>query len=152
MPCTSEGILKQFVDNLELSNPNTLRIIRMRSYTGAESLPFSSDHVAWRETISNPYCNYDSLENSSLRWTDVSTVNAVQFWRIAPVGFGLFFDIRSGSQLVVVATTKHADGEGGEGFFTKWGRYTQKKFNQMSSEMFSDNSFEAIRLEPGNRL
>jgi hypothetical protein len=152
VPYSTEGILKQFVDNLELSNPNTLRIIRMRSYSGAESLPFSSDHVAWRETISNPYCNYDSLENSSLRWTDVSTVNAVQFWKIAPAGFGLFFDIRSGSLLVIVATTKHADSEGGEDFFTKWGRYMQKKCNQMNSEMFSQNSFEAIRLEPGNRL
>ena len=97
------GILKQFVDNLELIKPNTLRIIRMRSYSGAEPFPFSSDHVAWHKTASNPYCVYDSLEESSLRWTDVSTMNAVQPWKIAPVGFGIFLDIRSGSQLVIIA-------------------------------------------------
>ena len=61
-----DGILKQFVENLELNNGNILQIIRMRSYSGAEALPFSSDHVAWRETASDPYCNYDSLEELSL--------------------------------------------------------------------------------------
>jgi hypothetical protein len=125
----------------------------MKSYFGAEPLPFSSDHVAWRETVLNPFCVYDSLEESSLRWTDVSTANAIQFWRIAPAGFGVFFDIRSGSQLVVIGTTECANLEGGKdkNFFTRWGHYLED-FNQQDPELFLENNFEAIRLEPGNRL
>ena len=146
-----DGILKQFVENLELNNGNILRIIRMRSYSGAEALPFSSDHVAWRETASDPYCNYDSSEELSLRWTNVSTANAVQFWRIAPAGFGIFFDVRSGSQLVIIATPECTDDEGDKHFFTRWGHFLQD-FDGLDPELFSENTLEAIRLEPGNRL
>ena len=91
MPQLKAGILKQFVDNLELKNPNILRIIQMKSYSGVEPFPFSSDHVAWRETAFDPYCIYDLTEELSLRWTNASTMNAVQFWGIAPAGFGIFF-------------------------------------------------------------
>jgi len=150
-PQLKDGIFEQFVDNLELDNPNILRIIRMRSYFGAETCSFSSDHVAWRETVLNPYCVYDSFEESSLRWTDVSTANAVQFWRIAPSGFGIFFDIRSGCQLVIMATAEYVNSEGGKDLFTQWGHYLQD-FDHSDTELFSENNFEAIRLEPGNRL
>ena len=151
MPQFKNGILKQFVDNLELNNPNTMRIIRMRSYTGAEVFPFSSDHVAWRETSFNPYCVFDSSDESSLRWTDISTVNAVQPWRIAPAGFGIFFDIRSGSQLVIIATAVCSNDEKSKDFLTQWGHYLQG-FEQLDPELFSGNVFEAIRLESGNHL
>jgi hypothetical protein len=151
IPEIKNGILKQFVENLELDNPNVLRIIRMRSYSGAERFPFSSDYVAWRETAFDPYCNYDLSEDSSLRWTDVSTANAVQFWRIAPAGFGIFFDIRSGSQLVIIATTDCVDDKEGKHFFTRWGHFLQD-IDQLDAELFTENIYEAIRLEPGNRL
>lgn len=154
IPQLKNGNLKQFVDNLELNNPNILRIIRMKSYSGAEFLPFASDHVAWRETAFNPYCAYDLQENSSLRWTDVSTKNAVQRWRIAPAGFGVFLDIRSGCQLIIIATTAIADESNLEGVkdcFTQWGRYVED-FDTLDPASFSENNFEAIRLEPGNRL
>ena len=113
--------------------------------------PFSSDHVAWRETTFNPYCVYDSSEESSLRWTDVSTVNSVQSWRIAPAGFGIFFDIRSGCQLVIIATTECSNDEGDIKKFTQWGHYLQG-LDVLDPELFSGNNFEAIRLDPGNRL
>ena len=145
------GILKQFVDNLELIKPNTLRIIQMRSYSGAEPFPFSSDHIAWRETASNPYCVYDSSEESSLRWIDVSTVNGVQPWKIAPVGFGIFLDIRCGSQLVIIAMAMCSNDKESKGYFTRWGRYLQG-FDQLDAEIFSGNAFEAIQLQSGNRL
>jgi hypothetical protein len=150
-PQLTDAILKQFVENLELNNPNTLRIIRMRSYSGAEAFPFASDQVAWRETAFDPYCIYDSSEESSLRWTNVFTAGAVQFWRIAPAGFGIFFDIRSGCQLVIVATTECANDEGGKDLFTRWGHFLQD-FDQFDPEFYSENDFEAIRLEAGNRL
>lgn len=150
-PQLKNGILKQFVDNLELNNPNTMRIIRMKSYIGAEAFLFSSDHVAWRETSFNPYCVFDSSDESSLRWTDISTVNAFQPWRIAPAGFGIFFDIRSGSQLVIIATAVSSNDEGNKDPFTRWGRYLQG-FEQLDPELFSENALEAIRLESGNRL
>jgi hypothetical protein len=149
-PQLKEGILRHFVDNLELENPNTLRVVRMRTYSGAESFPFSSDHAAWRDTVSDPYCVHDSSEESSLRWADISTANAVQFWRVAPVGFGIFFDIRSGHQLVIVATPECADDDGNKHFFTRWGHYFQD-FDRLDPEFYS-NRLEAIRLEPGNRL
>ena len=147
----NDGILKQFVKNLELNNPNTLCIIRMKSYSGAEAFPFASDHVAWRETAFNPYCIYDSSDESSLRWTNVFTANAVQFWRIAPAGFGIFLDIRSGCQLVIIATTQCTNDEGVNDLFTQWGRYFQN-FNSLDPELFSEKKFKAIRLEPGNCL
>src|ERR1700734_1874338 len=49
-PELKEGILKQFIENLELENPNILRIVHMKSYSGIETLLFSSDHAAWRDT------------------------------------------------------------------------------------------------------
>jgi hypothetical protein len=151
VPQLKKGILKQFVDNLELNRPNTLRIIRMRSNFGPEAFPFSSEQVAWRETALDPYCSYDSLEKSSIRWTDVSTVNAVQVWRIAPAGFGTFIDIRSGSQLVIIATVEDGNDDGVKDFFTRWDRYLLDSA-QLDSDLFSENSFEAIRLDAGNRL
>lgn len=123
----------------------------MKSYSGAESSPFSTDHVAWRDTASDPYCEYESSVESSLRWTDVSTVNAVQFWRIAPAGFGLFFDIRSGSQLIIIATADRTDDDGGKDFFTQWDRYLED-IDRLDPELFSQNKFQAIRLDQGNRL
>ena len=123
----------------------------MKSYSGAEAFPFSTDHVAWRDTAFDPYCVYDLTEEHSLRWTDVSTANAVQFWRIAPAGFGLYFDVRSGQQLVIIATPEYADDDGNQDFFTRWGYYLQN-FNRLEPTLFSDRGVEAIRLEPGNRL
>jgi hypothetical protein len=148
---SKEGVLKQFVDNLELNYPNTLRIVRMKSCCGAESFPFSSEHAAWRETAFEPYCVYESVEEPSLRWTDVSTANAVQFWRIAPAGFGIYVDIRSGSQLIIIATAEYADNEGGKDLFTQYGRYLQSQ-DQSDPALFSMNKLEAVRLEAGNRL
>jgi hypothetical protein len=150
IPQVKEGTLKQFVDNLELDVPNTLRIIRMKSYLGAESLPFSSDHAAWRDTVTDPYCNHETSENPSLRWTDISTAHAIQYWRIAPAGFGTFLDVRSGQQLVVVATSDTSDDDALY-TFTHWDHYLQN-FDQLSPEFFLSNGIEAIRLEPGNRL
>ena len=150
-PQLKAGILKHFVDNLELENPNTLRIIRMRTYSGAESFPFSSDHAAWRDTASDPYCTHKSTEEPSLRWTDISTTNTVQFWRIAPAGFGIFFDIRSGRQLVIIVKPEHSNEDGSEDFFTRWDHYLQD-FDRLSPTFCSKNRLEAIRLDPGNRL
>lgn len=143
--------MKQFVENLELENPNTLRIVRMRSYLGAESFPFSTDHAAWRDTASDPYCVHDLTEESSLRWTDISTANAVQFWKIAPAGFGIFFDVRSGRQLVIIATLECVSDDRGKDFFTHWGPFLQN-FDRQDPALFSDHGLEAVLLEPGNRL
>ena len=123
----------------------------MKSYLGVESSLFSLDHVAWRDTISDPYCKYDAQNESSLRWTDVSTAHAVQFWRIAPAGFGFFLDIRSGQQLIIIAMSESTNEDGVRDLFTDWGRYFQG-IDQLDPLLFSNNKIEAIRLEPGNRL
>lgn len=119
----------------------------MKSYSGAESLPFASDHVAWRETASDPYCEQEAFDESSLRWTDALTANTVQFWRIAPAGFGIFFDVRSGQQLVIIGKSEDLT-DGGEYLFTHWDRYL-REFDQQDSSFCP---IEAVRLEPGNRL
>jgi hypothetical protein len=68
-------------------------------------ITFSSDHAAWRETLSEPYCDQDDVaKQSSLRWTEASMRNTIQFWQLAPAGFGIFFDIQSGQQWVIIAT------------------------------------------------
>lgn len=123
----------------------------MKSYSGVEWSLFSLDHAAWRDTASDPYCVYDSSEESSLRWTDVSTANAVQFWKIAPAGFGIYLDIRSGQQLVIIPTRECVDEEGVGNLFTHWGCYLQD-VERLDLSAFSRNKFEAIRLEPGDRL
>ena len=51
----------------------------MKSYSGAESLPFTSEHAAWHDTVSDPYCDGETSEYTSLRWTDLSTTDAIQF-------------------------------------------------------------------------
>lgn len=151
MSRSQTGILKQFVDNLELDRPNTLRIIRMKSYSGAESFPFASDHAAWRDTMSDPYCVYESSEDSSLRWTDVSTANAIQFWRITPAGFGMYFDVRSGSQLVIIGTTDSTNDDDPKDFFTRWDRYV-RDFDRTMPTFSVPTSIEAIRIDAGHRL
>ena len=79
-------------------------------------------------------------------------MHAVQFWRIAPEGFGIFFDIRCGQQLIIIATANYeSEGEEGNEFFMRWGHHLQK-FDQLDPTLFSGYVFEAIRLEPGNRL
>jgi len=62
-----------------------------------------------------------------------------------------FLDIRSGCQLVIMATAEYVNSEGGKDLFTQWGHYLQD-FDHSDTELFSENNFEAIRLEPGNRL
>jgi hypothetical protein len=124
----------------------------MKSYAGIESSLFSSDHAAWRDTQFDPYCiDDDAAKQSFLRWTESATSNVVQFWRITPAGFGMFFDIRSGQQLVIVATPDVGNGNGNRDFFTHWDRYLQD-FDRLDPTFCVENGLEAIRLEPGNRL
>ena len=120
-------------------------------YSGAESFPFASDYAAWRDTVSDPYCDGESSDNSSLRWTDASTTNAVQFWRIAPAGFDIFFDVRSGHLLVIIATPEYTNVDEREDHFSHRGRYLHD-FDRMDDKLFSKSSVEAIRVESGNRL
>lgn len=124
----------------------------MKSYAGIESSLFSSDHAAWRDTQLDPYCiDDDSAMQSFLRWTEAATTNVVQFWRITPAGFGMFFDIRSGQQLVIVATPDVANRNGDGDFFTRWDRYLQD-FDRLDPNFCIGNGLEAIQLKPGNHL
>ena len=123
----------------------------MKSYSGAESLPFTSEHAAWRDTVSDPYCDGETSEYTSLRWTDLSTTDAIQFWKMTPAGFGAFFDVCSGQQLIVIATPKCADEDKNTVSFACWSRYLHN-FNRLNPEFYSENHIEAIQLEAGNCL
>lgn len=144
--------IKEFIENLTSPTKNILRTFRMKSYSGVESSPFSSDHAAWRETLSEPYCDQDDITQlSSLRWTEASTGNATRFWRLAPAGFGIYLDIRAGLQWVIIATRDNRESENLVDEFARWDRYLQN-FDAMSPNFNMDTALQAIRLEPGNRL
>jgi hypothetical protein len=165
-PIVKMRFFKQFIENLESPDPNILRIIQMRSDAGIESSLFSSDHAAWRDTLLEPYCVHDDIKKlSSLRWTNISTKNSVQFWRIVPAGCGAFFDVRSGQQLFIVGSchtwnsdadplTHVSDDDEDEPYpdvFTRWDRYLEG-FNELKPALLGKKRLEAIRLEAGNRL
>lgn len=152
-PMTEERTVKDFIENLDHQNRHILRIVRMRSYTGVEPSLFSSDHTAWRETMSEPYCDQDDLAKlSSLRWTEAFTSDAVQFWKLPPSGFGMFLDIRSGAQWVIIASPEVKNAlETDVDCFSRWDRYLQD-FDPTDPKFCIETAIEAVRLEPGNRL
>lgn len=151
-PQLEKRSLKQFIDNLNAENPNILRIVRMKSYSGFDLTEFSSDHAAWRGTMSDPSSVMDDMSHRSrLRWTDVSMKNSVQFWRMVPAGFGAFFDIRCGQLWIIVANPELDAPRVDREYFTRWDRYTEG-FNRLLPTFSIGTRLEAIRLEPGIRL
>jgi hypothetical protein len=82
-----------------------LRIVRMPSEASPEYTPYGSEFVAWRETKSRVYCKQeDPSLIKLLAWNDISTKHATQWWTVTPHGFGLSYDVREGSQWIVIAT------------------------------------------------
>lgn len=144
--------LQQFIDNLEEENGNVLRIVRMKSDRGFELNPFSSDYAAWRNTLQDPSSVLDDTSKQQiLRWTDVSTKNSVQFWRLVPAGFGAFFDVRSGSLWIIIATSRAVEDDKDPDCFTRWDRYLED-FDRLKPTFAVRTCLESIRIEPGNRL
>jgi hypothetical protein len=69
--------------------------------------------------LSEPYCNQDDItKQSSLRWTEASMRDTIQFWRLTPAGFGIVFNIRSCQQWVIIATPNHREHECDVDYFT----------------------------------
>lgn len=124
----------------------------MKSYAGFESTLFSSDHAAWRDTLQDPGSALEDIsKRSTLRWTDASNTNAVQFWRVIPAGFGAFFDIRSGQIWVIIATQNSSEVKHRPEYFSHWYRYLHS-FSRLGPKFSIETRLEAIRLEAGNRL
>ena len=151
--------VKQFIDNLEGDKPNILRIVRMTMPSGFESTLFSTDYAAWLDMLEDRGSTHeDTSKESALRWTDVLTTNTVQFWRIAPAGFGAYFNVRSGQQWVIMATNTPYDGHNEDNEratsadpFSHWGRYLDE-FNRFSPDFSIGTRVESIQLEAGDRL
>ena len=104
------GTLREFLQNSETGNDaKVLRIVRMASEIPPQQTSFGSEYVSWRETKTQAYCRQEdpSLLNL-LRWNDVSMAHSLQWFTPTPHGFGLFFDIRSGSQWIVIAAPSHS--------------------------------------------
>jgi hypothetical protein len=124
----------------------------MESYAGMEPSLFSSDHIAWRDTRRDAYCHREATNQLSLRWSDISMTNTIQFWKLVPAGYGAFLDIRSGMQWVIIATPFPPDNDRTTpDSSTQWHRYLYD-FNPMDPETLPDCNLEAIRLEHGTRL
>lgn len=97
--------MQQFVDNAEEQTRKVLRVIHAPSEAVDHRFPFATEHLAWRETTSLTYCKHEEPSKISLlRWNDYSNADAFQWWRLVPLGFGLFYDIRAGSQLISIAS------------------------------------------------
>jgi hypothetical protein len=144
--------IQKFIENLKSQSRNILGTFHIKSYLGMESLPFLSDHAAWQEMLSEPYWDQDDVaKQSSLRCTEASTRNAIQFWQLIPAGFGIFFNIWSGQQWVIIATPNHSKHECNADYFTQWDRYLQDS-DPMNPTSAVDTTLEAIWLEPWNCL
>ncbi|KIM35727.1 hypothetical protein M413DRAFT_32284 [Hebeloma cylindrosporum] len=100
------GTLRQFIENAESRrDKKVLRIIRMPSETSPSATAFGSEFMAWRETKSCVYCKEeDPSLIKHLLWNDITTEHSAQWWRLSPHGFGLYFDVREGSQWILIAT------------------------------------------------
>ena len=122
----------------------------MKSYSGAKSLPFTSEHAAWCDTISDAYCDDESSEYTSLHWTDLSTTKAIQLWKMMPAGFGAFFNVCSGQQLIVIVAPKCANEDKNTNFLAQ--SCYLHKFNRLDPGFYSENHIKAIQLEAGNHL
>jgi len=97
--------LEQFVENASESpqHRKVLRVIHAPSDV-IQKLPFATDYLAWRETQSFVYCKDENISIISLlRWNDFSNADAIQWWRLVPFGFGIFFDVRAGSKWIAIA-------------------------------------------------
>ena len=113
--------VKEFIENLSSQSKNILCTFCMKSYAGMELFSFTSNHAAWHEMLSEPYCNQDDVaKQTSLRWTEASTANATRFWQLTPASFGMFFDLRSGQQWVIIAMPDYRDHESDVDFFPQW--------------------------------
>ena len=86
--------IKEFIKNLSSQSKNIPHTFHMKSYAGMELFSFMSDHAAWHEMSSEPYCDQDDVaKQTSLQWTEASTANATRFWQLTPASFGMFFNI-----------------------------------------------------------
>ena len=97
--------MQQFVENTEHEAgwQKILRVIHAPSDLMPQ-LPFATEHLVLQETRSLTHCKEeDNSMIGLLRWNDFSTVDAVQWWRLVPHGFGVFFDVLAGSQWIIIA-------------------------------------------------
>jgi hypothetical protein len=60
-PMVEKRTIQEFIKNLNSQSRNILHTFHIKSYSGMESLPFSLDHAAWQETLSEPYCDQDDI-------------------------------------------------------------------------------------------
>jgi len=99
------GTLQQFVDNAEEQTRKVLRVIHAPSEAVDQWFPFATKHLAWRETPSLTYCKHEEPSKISLlRWNDYSNTDVFQWWWLVPLGFGLFYNICGGSQLISITS------------------------------------------------
>ncbi len=105
------GTLRQFVDNSTSdAGGKILRVIHAPSDV-LKQLPFATEYLAWRETRSLTYCKEeDNSLIGLLRWNDFSNTDAIQWWTMAPHGFGVYFDVHAGSQWIAIAAV-HVDSD-----------------------------------------
>ena len=116
--------------------------MHIKSYSGIELSFFPSDHAVWCDTQFDPYCINDDLAKQSLLcWTEAAMSNFVQFWRITPAGLGMFFDIHSGQQIVIVAMQDITNEDN-----------NLLDFDRLNPTFDIKTGLEAIPLQPENCL
>ena len=100
------GPLRLFVDNSDETEGKILRVVHAPSDV-VHHFPFTTEYLAWRETRSLAYCKEeDDFPMRLLRWNDFSNTDAMQWWRMVPHGFGMYFDVHEGSQWIAIAAPR----------------------------------------------
>ena len=143
------------MENVEsVDDGKVLRIVRMSSETPPQQTSFGSEYLTWRETKSDVYCKQeDPLLLNLLRWNDISTAHSIQWWTPIPYGFGAFWDVRSGSQLVVIAGAVRTSSVMFDSLFFENPQYYLPGFqrSKVDNGRFTMHP-EAILLTPGMRM
>ena len=126
----------------------------MPSEASPEYTSFGSEFLAWHEMKSCAYCKQeDPSLIKLLAWNDISTQHATQWWTVTPHGFGLSYDVREGSQWIVIATPPQdsvGDGMKHLHYFTH-PRFFIPSFQRMGNFQ-RPIATEAILLSEGMRM
>ena len=146
------GTLRQFIENAESGdNRKTLRVVRMPSEASPSQTPFGSEFVAWRETKLRVYCQEEDISLiKSLLWYDIATEHSAQWWTLTPYGLGVCFDVRAGSQWVVIATPPN-DIETSDHYFAQPKAFLPT-FRRTNQHPNVDTNLEAVHLTQGMRM
>lgn len=145
------GSLFQILQAVEqFDNPPIMTTVELPLGTlGMTDSALSTDFYAWRQTEGFPFCNDSKpIPADTLRCGFVATKGSFPGWKLSPNGFGVYFDVKVGSLLLVIAKPK------GDGKI--WNRFTHINMFVNNFHPHEPNTglwdLEGVVLTPGTRM